>query len=132
LVILDNLVFKKATGGFMVDLTGLHCIRVSADTPRLTDNEIMEALVGHSGWQTYKKNGEPRLEKSYKFRDFKQAMAFTNLVAQTANEEDHHPAILTEWAKVTVTWWTHRIHGLHQNDFIMAVKTDKLYGSQEL
>jgi 4a-hydroxytetrahydrobiopterin dehydratase len=60
--------------------------------------------------------------------DFIKAMDFTNRAAQLANEEDHHPAILTEWGKVTVTWWTHKIKGLHQNDFIMAAKTDQLYG----
>jgi len=53
-------------------------------------------------------------------------MDFTNQVAKIANDEDHHPAILTEWGKVTVTWWTHKIRGLHLNDFIMAAKTDQL------
>jgi 4a-hydroxytetrahydrobiopterin dehydratase len=57
-------------------------------------------------------------------------MDFTNQVAQVSNEEDHHPAILTEWGKVTVTWWTHKIKGLHRNDFIMAAKTSKIYGDQ--
>ncbi len=76
----------------------------------------------------YMKEGEPRLEKTFKFHDFDQAMAFTNLIAHEAATEDHHPAILTEWGKVTVTWWTHVIKGLHQNDFVMAAKTDKLYG----
>jgi 4a-hydroxytetrahydrobiopterin dehydratase len=116
----------------MANLADMHCIRVSEDTPRLANKEIAQALEGLSGWQAYEKDGEPRLEKTYKFEDFNQAMIFTNLIAQTANQEDHHPAILTEWGKVTVTWWTHRIHGLHQNDFIMAAKTDKLYGSRDL
>jgi 4a-hydroxytetrahydrobiopterin dehydratase len=116
----------------MVNLEVMHCIRVSADTPRLTDSETLQAMDSLSGWHIYEKDGEPRLEKSFKFGDYSEAMAFTNLIAQTANQEDHHPAILTEWGKVTVTWWTHKIHGLHQNDFIMAAKTDKLYGSQGL
>ena len=54
-------------------------------------------------------------------------MLFTNKIAQAANEENHHPSILTEWGKVTVTWWTHKINGLHENDFIMAAKTEVLY-----
>jgi 4a-hydroxytetrahydrobiopterin dehydratase len=47
-------------------------------------------------------------------------------VGQIAEEEGHHPSILTEWGRVTVTWWTHKIKGLHRNDFIMAAKTDRL------
>jgi 4a-hydroxytetrahydrobiopterin dehydratase len=70
-----------------------------------------------------------RLEKSFKFENFTQAMAFASRVAQAAEAEDHHPALLTEWGRVTVTWWTHRIKGLHRNDFIMAAKTDELFGS---
>jgi len=70
-----------------------------------------------------------RLEKAFQFKDFRQALAFTNRIAQLANEADHHPAILTEWGKVTVTWWTHKIKGLHKNDFIMAAKTEQAYGT---
>ncbi len=61
-----------------------------------------------------------------KFRNFVEAVAFTNQVAEIAKAEGHHPVILTEWGKVTVTWWTHKIRGLHRNDFIMAAKTDRL------
>ncbi len=66
------------------------------------------------------------LERVYKFKNFKQALAFANQVAELAEQEFHHPAILLEWGKVTVTWWTHAIRGLHKNDFICAAKTDQL------
>ena len=56
---------------------------------------------------------------------FAQALAVTNRVGEQAEEEGHHPALLTEWGKVTVSWWTHKIGGLHQNDFIMAARTDE-------
>ena len=102
--------------------------RSEADTSRLKPSEISQLAEKLPGWQIYEKDGEPRLERMFKFKDFRKAVAFTNQVAQVANEEDHHPAILTEWGKVTVTWWTHKIKGLHQNDFIMAAKTDLLYG----
>jgi 4a-hydroxytetrahydrobiopterin dehydratase len=75
----------------------------------------------------YQEEGEPRLKKMFKFKDFAQAAGFTNQVVRIAAEEDHHPSILLEWGKVTVSWWTHKIKGLHQNDFIMAAKTDHLY-----
>ena len=65
--------------------------------------------------------------KAQKFKNFVQALAFTHRVGELAEEQDHHPALLTEWGKVTVTWWTHAVKGLHRNDFIMAAKTDELY-----
>ena len=79
-----------------------------------------------TGW-IGSKGGLKRLERSFDFQDFAEALAFTNRVGQIAEEEGHHPDILTEWGKVTVSWWTHKIGGLHKNDFIMAAKTDSLY-----
>jgi 4a-hydroxytetrahydrobiopterin dehydratase len=111
----------------MDDLAKQHCVAVTANTPRFSDDQVKEYSQQLQGWQVNLKEGEPRLEKSYAFKDFKQAIAFTNLVAQAANTEDHHPALLTEYGKVTVAWWTHKIKGLHLNDFIMAAKTDLLY-----
>jgi 4a-hydroxytetrahydrobiopterin dehydratase len=114
----------------MNQLAQLHCSPVRADTARLNKREISQLKAKLSGWRTCEKDGEMRLEKVFEFEDFRKAVAFTNQIAQVANEEDHHPAILTEWGKVTVTWWTHKIKGLHQNDFIMAAKTEQLYGDQ--
>ena len=48
-------------------------------------------------------------------------------MGEAAEKEGHHPALLTEWGKVTVSWWTHDVGGLHQNDFIMAARTDDIY-----
>jgi 4a-hydroxytetrahydrobiopterin dehydratase len=112
----------------MNKLVHLHCEKVTANTPRLSDKEVNLLLGDLSGWNTHQNEGELRLTKKFEFKDFDQAAGFTSQVAQIAREEDHHPAILTEWGRVTVTWWTHKIKGLHQNDFIMAAKTDQLYG----
>lgn len=112
----------------MNELAQLHCSPITANTSRLSDGELSQLKTQLPGWRTFEKDGELRLEKTFKFDDFPKAIAFTDLVAVVANEEDHHPAILTEWGKVTVTWWTHKIRGLHHNDFIMAAKTEKLYG----
>ena len=68
----------------------------------------------------------PRLVRTFTLPNFRAALAFTQRVGELAEEEGHHPAILTEWGKVTVSWWTHKIKGLHKNDFIMAAKTDAL------
>jgi 4a-hydroxytetrahydrobiopterin dehydratase len=81
-------------------------------------------------WTVVEKDGIPRLERQFKLKNFAQALEFTNRVGEIAEAEDHHPALLTEWGQVTVTWWTHKIKGLHRNDFIMAAKTDELYRQQ--
>ena len=91
-----------------------------------TQEDIAKYLPQLPGWQVNPIDGINRLEKTYKFKNFGQALQFTNKVAVIAEQQKHHPAILTEWGKVTVTWWTHKINGLHVNDFIMAAKTDEL------
>jgi 4a-hydroxytetrahydrobiopterin dehydratase len=114
----------------MQELAQIHCSPIGAKTPQLNNQEISQMKAKLPGWSIYEKEAELRLERLFKFEDFNQAMAFTNQIAEAANQENHHPAILTEWGKVTVTWWTHRIKGLHQNDFIMAAKTDLLYENE--
>jgi 4a-hydroxytetrahydrobiopterin dehydratase len=79
------------------------------------------------GWELVEIDGIERLRRTFKFKDFAQALAFTVKVGALAEQEDHHPTLLTEWGRVTVTWWTHVIKGLHRNDFIMAARTDELY-----
>ena len=73
-------------------------------------------------------DGIRRLRRAFSFDDFAQALAFTNKIGELAEAEAHHPAVLTEWGSTTVTWWTHKIDGLHRNDFVMAAKTDQLFG----
>jgi 4a-hydroxytetrahydrobiopterin dehydratase len=75
------------------------------------------------------REGIPRLERVFRFGNFAEALRFSNRVGDLAEEEGHHPAILTEWGRVTVTLWTHKIRGLHRNDFVMAAKVDELYGA---
>jgi 4a-hydroxytetrahydrobiopterin dehydratase len=75
------------------------------------------------------RDGVRRLEREFRFRNFSAALDFTNQIGGLAEEEDHHPALLTEWGRVTAAWWTHRVGGLHRNDFIMAAKTDEIYHS---
>jgi 4a-hydroxytetrahydrobiopterin dehydratase len=111
----------------MAELAQMHCTPVKAGSPRLNAREIAGLMPGLPGWKTSGSKGVLRLEKSYQFKDFSQALAFTDRVGQLAEQEDHHPAILTEWGKVTITWWTHKIKGLHMNDFIMAARTEGLF-----
>ena len=95
----------------------------------MTEAEIAELRPQVPEWQVIERGGIKRLERRFRFDDFAQALSFTNKVGEQAEEEGHHPALLTEWGKVTVTWWTHKIGGLHRNDFIMAARTDELFGA---
>ena len=113
----------------MNPLTQLKCEACRSDSPRVTAEEIAEFQPQIPAWQLLDRNGISQLERTYKLKNFATALEFTNQVGELAEAEGHHPAILTEWGKVTVTWWTHKIKGLHRNDFIMAAKTDRLYES---
>jgi len=73
----------------------------------------------------------PRLRRIFKFKNFVEALNFTNKVGEIAETEGHHPMLITEWGRVTVVWWTHAIRGLHKNDFIMAAKTNDLYEARQ-
>ncbi len=114
----------------MSALSEMKCTACRGDEPTLTDDEIAELRPKIPDWQVVDQEGVKRLERVFKFRNFAQALAFTNRVGDQAEEEGHHPALLTEWGKVTVSWWTHKIGGLHQNDFIMAARTDELSKGQ--
>jgi 4a-hydroxytetrahydrobiopterin dehydratase len=102
------------------------CVACRKGEPTVTEAEIAELQPQIPEWQIVEREGIKRLERVFKFENFVQALAFTNKVGEIAEAEGHHPALLTEWGKVTVTWWTHKIKGLHRNDFIMAAKTDEL------
>lgn len=78
------------------------------------------------GWEIVVKNDVAQLKKSYRFKNFAQALAFTNQVGALAEEHNHHPEIVTEWGRVTLSWWTHTAKGLTQNDFDMAGRVDAL------
>jgi 4a-hydroxytetrahydrobiopterin dehydratase len=108
------------------NLAQTKCVACRAGEPTITAEEIALFQPQVAGWTIVERNGIDRLERVFKFKDFAEALAFTNKVGQIAEEEGHHPSMLIEWGKVTVTWWTHKIKGLHRNDFIMAAKTDRL------
>ena len=108
-------------------LTEMNCVRPRSDSPKVTPEEIADYQPQIPDWEVVERDDIPRLERVFKFKNFVQALDFTNKVGELAEEEDHHPALLTEWGRVTVTFWTHKIKGLHLNDFIAAAKTDQLY-----
>lgn len=110
----------------MSELTGKTCEVCRIGAPLATQAEIDAFMPQLQGWVIVETDGIKRLQKVFTFNNFVDALAFTNKIGALCEQENHHPAILTEWAKVTVTWWSHKIKGLHANDFIMAAKTDAL------
>jgi 4a-hydroxytetrahydrobiopterin dehydratase len=113
----------------METLAQMKCEACRRGAPTVTEEEMAEYRREVPEWEVTERDGVRRLERVFRFPDFAQALAFTNRVGEIAEEEGHHPALLTEWGKVTVTWWTHKIGGLHRNDFIMAARTDDLHRS---
>ncbi len=106
------------------------CEACRRGAPTVTDEErrTLHELVPE--WALIEREGIQRLERVFTFPDFAEALRFTNAVGAAAEEEGHHPALLTEWGRVTVTWWTHKIRGLHRNDFRMAARTDALFAGR--
>jgi 4a-hydroxytetrahydrobiopterin dehydratase len=102
------------------------CVACRADSPHVTDVEIAERHPLITEWRLVEEGGIPKLDRVFRFPDFAEALAFTTRVGEAAEREGHHPRIVTEWGRVSVTWWTHKIRNLHRNDFIMAAKTDQI------
>jgi 4a-hydroxytetrahydrobiopterin dehydratase len=103
------------------------CVACNRDAPTVTDAELAELHLQVPEWELVELEGVQQLRRVFPFPDFAQALAFTDAIGELAEEEGHHPALLTEWGRTTAAWWTHKIKGLHRNDFIMAAKTDELY-----
>ena len=110
----------------MTILSQDNCEACKADALLIDDNEAQQLLRQLPDWSLITVESVKQLQRKIKVKNFVNAMAFANRLARIAEEQGHHPAILVEWGKVTVTWWTHSIGGLHRNDFIMAAKTDSL------
>ena len=111
----------------MTKLSLQACEACRADAPKVTGQEKQELLSAIPDWEDVMVDGEEQLRRVFTFKNFVEAQTFTNKVADLAEAENHHPAILLEWGRATVRWWTHKIGGLHKNDFIMAARTDELY-----
>jgi 4a-hydroxytetrahydrobiopterin dehydratase len=114
----------------MAELISEKCTACRRDSPLVTEAERRELKPQIPEWTLMERDGIERLERAFRFTNFAAALEFTNRVGALAEQEGHHPAILTEWGRVAVTLWTHKIRGLHRNDFIMAAKIDSLSSKQ--
>ena len=110
----------------MEKLTEQQCQVCRVGAPLATTDEIAQFHPQIAEWEIITTESVERISRTFKFANFIEALEFTNQVGELAEAEGHHPAIITEWGKVTVQWWTHKIKGLHRNDLIMAAKTDAL------
>ena len=106
------------------ELTAKSCVPCRGGVAPLTEEEARRMSEAVPGWALLQ--NATRLVRRFEFRDFKAAMEFVNRVADLAEEEGHHPDFAIHWNKVELTLWTHKIGGLHENDFIMAAKIDRL------
>lgn len=109
-----------------IPLKDQSCEVCRLDAPLLCNDQLPALLQQIPSWDIITIDGVNRLSKIFKFKNFKQALAFANQVGELGENARHHPALLVEWGKVTVSWWSHEAGGLHKNDFILAAKTDEL------
>ncbi|MBO0777431.1 MAG: 4a-hydroxytetrahydrobiopterin dehydratase [Ktedonobacteraceae bacterium] len=109
----------------------MKCEVCRAGAPKVSDKDIAEYQKQLPNWLVAERDDVKRLERVFKFKNFAEALSFTNKIGDLAEGEGHHPAILTEWGRVGVAWWTHKIGGLHRNDFIMAARTDRVFAEFE-
>jgi len=112
-------------------LTDERCAACRADSPLVTPEEEPALHAQVPDWEIRTVNGVRRLERVFRIPGWDAPLAFTLAVGALAAEEDHHPRLVTEWNRVTVSWWTHAIRGLHRNDFIMAARTDALFAARD-
>ena len=100
------------------------CEACTIDAPLVSNSEAKDLISELDGWAIYNDSGINKLVKTYKFFNYAESVKFSNKVAELAENEDHHPKIILEYGCVEVLWWSHKIKGLHKNDFICAAKTD--------
>ncbi len=107
----------------MASLAEKTCVPCRGGVPPLQGEELQKLARQVEGWQVVE---EHHLAKTYKFADFRSALAFVNKVGELAEAQGHHPDIYLAWGKAEIKIWTHKIDGLTESDFILAAKIDKL------
>ena len=111
----------------MAGLNNEKCEACRRDSPCVTDEEVVQLQPEIPDWELTHENGIPKLDRVFKFKDFQMALDFTSELGALAEDQGHHPRLITEWGRVQVTWWTHKIRNLHRNDFVMAAKSDQVF-----
>ena len=107
----------------MTELAAKTCTPCRGGVPPLGPDEAAAYLREASGWQL--RDDAKRIERTYRFKNFRQALEFVDRVGALAEDEGHHPDITFGWGYATISLYTHKIKGLHENDFIMAAKIER-------
>jgi 4a-hydroxytetrahydrobiopterin dehydratase len=108
----------------MSELAEKDCVPCKGGVPPLKGSPLADlAKKLGNGWKVV---NEHHLEKEFAFKNFREALAFTNKVGELAEEQGHHPDIALSWGRVKITIWTHKIDGLTESDFILAAKVDRV------
>ncbi|WP_373976540.1 4a-hydroxytetrahydrobiopterin dehydratase [Chitinibacter sp. SCUT-21] len=102
------------------------CEACRAGAPQVSDEELAELIRAIPDWTPVVVDGVLQLQRVYEFSNFALAWAMCDRVAALAEEAGHHPALLLEWGRLQVNWWSHKIRGLHRLDFELAARTDAL------
>lgn len=110
----------------MDSLINHKCVPCEKGGPAATEEEVAHFKSQVPEWDIVNVKGNQTLKRVFRFKNFKQALAFVNQVGELAEAEYHHPTLVLDWGRVDVLWTTHKIKGLHKNDFSMAAKTDAL------
>ena len=116
----------------MNELLHQKCVPVDEDTPALEETQVEQMRSAVPDWQIIEEHGEQHLRHRFEFRNFAEAMALANHIAAEAKIADHHPRLTIGWGEVTIHWWTHKVGGLHTNDFVMAARTDDIFARWDL
>ena len=114
----------------MATLTQSSCVPCRGGVPPLTPEGIAPLRAEVPAWELVERGGIPMLAREFEFKDFRQALDFAVAVGEIAEREQHHPDLHVAWGRVRVETWTHKIRGLHRNDFIFAAKTDAIYAAR--
>ena len=111
----------------MENLTGQTCEPCRIGAPTVTEAEMAVLMPQVPGWLVIEDDGVKKLMRRFDFDNFIEVIAFSNQIADIAEQNGHHPVMLLEYSQATIWWWTHKIHGLHENDFIMAAKSNSCF-----
>ena len=113
----------------MAGLNNEKCEACRRDSPSVTEEDLALLKPQIPDWELIHENGIPKLDRLFTFENFQNALDFTLRLGELAENQGHHPRLITEWGRVQVTWWTHKIRNLHRNDFVMAAKSDVIFSN---
>jgi len=111
----------------MNDLLSKKCEACRADAPKITASEIEQYLPTLPQWKIIQEDSIDKLTRCYALTKYSESLSLVNAIAELSELEGHHSVMIVEFRQVTVTWWSHKMRGLHVNDFIMAAKCDHAY-----